>query len=154
MLTVLMSMAACKERNTIENQKETTEKMPSDTNNNPIKSNKIKIVVGTRTFTATLSDNATATAFKAFLPMTIAMNELNNNEKFYDLPKNLPTNASVPTSIQSGDLMMYGANTLVLFYKGFNTTYSYTKLGKIDDVSGLVAALGKSEMKVTFELLK
>ena len=80
------------------------------------------------------------------------MNELNNNEKFADLSKNLPINASVPPSIQSGDLMMYGSRTLVLFYKGFSTTYSYTKIGKIDDVSGLAAALGSGDVKVSFEL--
>ena len=83
--------------------------------------------------------------------MTIAMNELNNNEKFYDLPKNLPTNASVPTSIQSGDLMMYGSKTLVLFYETFSTSYSYTKIGQIDDTEDLTKALGTKNVTVTFE---
>ena len=149
MLTVLMSMATCKERNTLENQKELPEKMITDSNS--ISSNKVKIKVGTSTFMVSLSDNATATAFKALLPMTIAMNELNNNEKFYDLPKNLPTNASVPTSIQSGDLMMYGSKTLVLFYETFSTSYSYTKIGQIDDTEGLTKALGTKNVTVTFE---
>jgi hypothetical protein len=80
------------------------------------------------------------------------MNELNNNEKYADLSKSLAINASVPPSIQSGDLMMYGSRTLVLFYKGLSTSYSYTKIGKIDDVTGLATALGSGDINVTFEL--
>ena len=68
--------------------------------------NKMKIKIGNSTFTATLNDNATATAFKSMLPMTINMIELNGNEKYCDLPGNLPTNASNPRTIQNGDLML------------------------------------------------
>lgn len=121
-------------------------------NDNNTMSNKIKIKVGTSVFTATLSDNATATAFKALLPLTLSMTELNRNEKYSDLASSLPTNASNPKTIQNGDLMMYGANTLVLFYKTFSTPYSYTKLGHIDDTSGLAAALGAGNVSITFEL--
>ena len=74
-------------------------------------SNQMKIKIGSTTFTATLSDNATATAFKGMLPMTVKMSELNGNEKYFDLPANLPTNASNPGTIQSGDLMIYDSNT-------------------------------------------
>ncbi len=114
--------------------------------------NKIKIKVGEKTFTATILDNPTAKAFKALLPLTLNMEELNNNEKFAQLPKSVPTNASVPASIQSGDLVMYGSTTLVLFYKSFSTTYSYSKIGKIDDVEGLISVLGTGDAKVSFEL--
>src|SRR4051812_36015575 len=76
----------------------------------------LKITIGDKTFTATLFDNATAAAFMANLPMSINMKELNGNEKYYDLSKSLPTNSSNPGTIQTGDLMIYGANTLVLFY--------------------------------------
>lgn len=113
---------------------------------------KMKIKIGNSTFTATLYDNATATAFKSLLPLTVSMNELNANEKYADLSRNLPTSAANPGTIQNGDLMLYGSSTLVLFYKTFSTSYSYTKLGRIDDVSGLVAALGTGNVSVTYEL--
>jgi len=80
------------------------------------------------------------------------MVELNGNEKYVDLSRNLPTNAANPGTIQNGDLMLYGSATLVLFYKTFSTSYSYTKLGRIDDVTGLVAALGTGNVIVSFEL--
>lgn len=114
--------------------------------------NKINVKVGNKTFTATLLDNPTSRAFVAQLPLSINMIELNNNEKYAQLPKSVPTNASVPSRIEAGDLMMYGSSTLVLFYKSFSTSYSYTKIGKIDDVSGLNTALGAGDVKVSFEV--
>ena len=113
---------------------------------------KLKIKIGTDTFTATLQENATTNALKEKLPMTIDMIELNGNEKYFDLPVVLPTNASNSKTIKTGDLMMYGSSTLVLFYKTFSTSYSYTKLGRVDDPTGLAAALGNGNVSVSFEL--
>ncbi|MBL0744470.1 hypothetical protein JI741_24770 [Chryseolinea sp. Jin1] len=111
----------------------------------------ITIHVGDKVFSATLLDNAAATALKAMLPFTINMTELNGNEKFFRLPGNLPTSASNPTTINSGDLMLWGSNTLVLFYETFSTSYSYTKLGRIDSPTGLAAALGTGNVTVTID---
>lgn len=113
---------------------------------------KLKIKIGTNVFTATCYGNATAKAFKKMLPMTINMTELNGDEKYYDLPERLPTNASNPGTIQNGDLMLFGSRTLVLFYKTFSPSYSYTKLGRVDNPSGLAAALGSGNATVTFEM--
>lgn len=113
---------------------------------------KMKITIDTTAFTATLYNNPTVTTFKTRLPMTINMRDLNANEKYFDLPNSLPSNASNPASIQTGDLMLYGSNTLVLFYKSFSTSYSYTRLARIDSPSGLAAALGSGNATVKFEL--
>jgi len=111
----------------------------------------ITIRIGDKVFGATLSDNATAAAFKKLLPLSVTMTELNGNEKFATLPGTIPGRASTPSSIQTGDLMLYGSNTLVLFYKSFSTRYSYTKIGKVEDPAGLEAALGSGDAVVTFE---
>jgi hypothetical protein len=112
----------------------------------------IIIQVGTTSFKAILETNAAATSLKAMLPLTLEMKDLNSNEKFSDLSRSLPTNVFNPGTIHTGDLLLWGSNTLVLFYKSFNTPYSYTKLGKIENPNGLTQALGSGTVKVTIKL--
>ena len=132
--------------------------LPADKNHNTIDENTESMIdtliikVESKEFTATLLNNRSAAAFKAMLPLTMSMTELNGNEKFFELPQNLPTNASNAGMIKSGDLMLWGSNTLVLFYETFATSYSYTKLGKIDNPAGLAAAVGSGNVTVTIEL--
>lgn len=111
---------------------------------------KIEIIVGEKTFFATLQDNATAGTLLELLPLTLNMSELNGNEKYYYLDNRLPTNARRPSGIRNGDLMLYGDSCLVLFYESFATSYSYTPLGHIDDPEELAAALGSGGVQVTF----
>lgn len=113
---------------------------------------KLKITIGSAVFTATLQDNAAANAFMKLLPMTISMTEHAGNEKYYNLLNSLPANPSNPGMIQNGDLMLYSSQTLVLFYKSFSTSYSYTRLGKVDDTTSLLSTLGSGSVTVTFEL--
>ena len=111
----------------------------------------ITVRAGGRSFAATLEDNATARAFAALLPMTVTMNEMNGNEKYHYLSENLPTDSNRPGTIRNGDLMLYGSNCLVLFYETFSSSYSYTRIGRLDNPSGLASALGRGNVTVTFE---
>lgn len=108
------------------------------------------MTVGEHRFAITLTDNAAARAFAAQLPLTLDMAELNGNEKHAALPKALPTNASRPGTIRNGDLMLYGPDTLVIFYLAFESSYSYTRLGRVDDPAGLAQALGRRGVRVIF----
>jgi hypothetical protein len=145
MCVICIQLFACSKNNVIEQTNNSNNTSNTDTT-------KMKMTIGTAVFTATLNNNATVAAFKAMLPLTINMGELNGNEKYYYFSTTLPTNASSGGNIQVGDLMLYGNNCLVLFYEGFNTSYSYTRLGRIDNTSGLVAALGTGSVTVKFEL--
>jgi hypothetical protein len=108
------------------------------------------MTVGERRFAITLTDNAAARAFAELLPLTLDMPDLNGNEKHVSLPKALPTNASRPGTIRNGDLMLYGSDTLVVFYLTFDSSYSYTRLGRVDDPAGLAQALGPRSVRVVF----
>ena len=108
------------------------------------------LTVGERRFAITLTDNAAARAFAELLPLTLDMSELNSNEKHAELPKALPANPSRPGTIRNGDLMLYGSTTLVVFYLTFDSSYSYTRLGRVDDPTGLAQALGPRSVRVIF----
>jgi hypothetical protein len=111
---------------------------------------RIWMSVGERRFAVTLADNDAARAFAAQLPLTVDMPDLNGNEKHVKLPKALPANASRPGTISNGDLMLWGADTLVVFYLTFDSPYSYTRLGRIEDAAALPQALGRAQARVNF----
>jgi hypothetical protein len=124
----------------------------ADTAQAPVrrKGSRMWMTAGERRFAITLNDNAAARAFAAQLPLILDMSELNGNEKHADLPKALPANASRPGTIRNGDLMLYGTDTLVIFYSTFNSSYSYTRLGRVDDPASLPQALGPRGVRVVF----
>ena len=46
--------------------------------------------------------------------------------------------------------MLYGSDTLVVFYKTFPSSYSYTRIGSVTQVDGLVQALGTGSQRIVF----
>lgn len=108
------------------------------------------MTVGERRFAITLADTEAARAFAAMLPLTLDMEELNGNEKKKELPIPLPTDASRPGTIRNGDLLLWGSRTIVVFYLSFESPYAYTRLGRVDDPSGLPLSLGRHDVRVVF----
>jgi hypothetical protein len=108
------------------------------------------MTVGAQRFTITLEDNPTARAFLQLLPVVLDMAELNGNEKHAKLPRSLPTDPERPGTIRAGDLLLYGDDTLVLFYETFRSGYSYTRIGRIEESSGLSRALGRGNQRIAF----
>ncbi|KAA0943958.1 hypothetical protein FQ186_18550 [Pseudomonas sp. ANT_H14] len=108
------------------------------------------MTVGEQRFAITLADNAAARAFATLLPLTLDMSDLNNNEKYASLPEVLPVDESKLGRIHGGDLMLYGTDTLVVFYSTFESTYAYTRLGRVDDNANLAPVLGRHAVNVMF----
>ena len=108
------------------------------------------MTVGERRFAITLADTDAARSFTAMLPLTLDMEELNGNEKKKELPIPLPTDASRPGTIRNGDLLLWGSRTVVVFYQTFESPYAYTRLGRVDDPSGLPQSLGRHDVRVVF----
>jgi len=108
------------------------------------------MTVGDQRFTITLEDNRTARAFVQLLPIVLDMAELNGNEKHAKLSRSLPTDPERPGTIRAGDLLLYGDDTLVVFYETFRSSYSYTRIGRIEGAAGLSAALGSASQRIAF----
>lgn len=112
----------------------------------------MKLKINDLVFQVSLEDNVTAKALAEILPLTINMSELNGNEKYYYLKSSLPTNVSRVSYINAGDVMLWGNNCLVIFYKSFSSGYSYTKIGHIENTSNLVSALGSGNVQVVWDI--
>ncbi len=112
----------------------------------------VNIEINGKSFNADLFDNETSRALLQKLPLTVNMTELNGNEKYYYLDSPLPADSQSVGRINAGDIMLFGSDCLVLFYESFTTSYSYTKIGRITNPSGLADAVGSDDVTVTFSL--
>ena len=99
--------------------------------------NSVKVVINDIDYKIDLEDNETTRSFVNLLPKKFNMIDLNGNEKYVYLDKSIPTNTYYPEKIYAGDVMLFGSNCLVIFYKSFNTSYGYTKIGHINDLPDL-----------------
>lgn len=111
---------------------------------------KIIVEVNGSRFTATLENNEAADTLAEMIreePVTIRMNDYSGFEKVGSLGTNLPT-SNRQTTTHAGDIVLYQGNQIVIFY-GSNS-WSYTRLGKIDDLTGWKDALGSGDVTVTF----
>lgn len=113
---------------------------------------KMKLQIENSTFTATLESNAAVDALIEMMndsPVTIQMSDYSGFEKVGSLGTSLPADDS-QTTTRAGDIVLYNGNQIVIFY-GSNS-WSYTRIGKIDDLSGWEDALGSGDVTVTFSL--
>lgn len=113
---------------------------------------KINVEVGGESFTATLENNSAAAAIADMLasgPLTIEMSDYAGFEKVGSLGTRLPA-SNAQTTTSSGDIVLYNGSQIVIFY-GSNS-WSYTRLGRIDDLDDWADALGSGDVTVTFSL--
>lgn len=113
---------------------------------------KMSVTIGDQSFAATLEDNAATRELVKMMeesPISINMDDYSGFEKVGSLGKSLSTDNQQITT-QAGDIVLYSGNQIVMFY-GSNS-WSYTKIGKIDDLSGWEDALGNGSVIVVFSL--
>lgn len=113
---------------------------------------KMNLQIGDSTFTATLEENSAVESLLGLMetaPLVIQMSDYSGFEKVGSLGTNLPTSNQQITA-QSGDIVLYNGNQIVIFY-GTNS-WSYTRLGKVDDLTGWKKALGSGDVTVTFSI--
>lgn len=108
----------------------------------------ITLRVNGKDFPTKLYQTETTKSIMQKLPLSITMNELNGNEKFYYFLESFPTETENVSMIHAGDLKLYGSSCLVLFYETFSTSYRYTSLGYVENPEGMAEALGTGSVHV------
>ena len=119
--------------------------------NNNSNSKNVKLLIDNKEYSITLEDNETVDALVNNMPFDLSMSNLNGNEFYSYLDFTLPTNSYDPGKINKGDIYLYGNNCLVIFYESFNTSYSYTKIGKLDNIEVLDNIKNKNHIIVNLE---
>ncbi len=112
----------------------------------------MKVQVGDVAFTAKLEENEAVASFVEMMrenPVSIQMSDYSGFEKVGSLGTSLPVNNS-QTTTHAGDIVLYNGNQIVIFY-GSNS-WSYTRLGHVDDLAGWEEALGSGDVTVRFSL--
>lgn len=128
---------------------ENTESELSEEENSEMKMN---VNVNGQDFTATLESNSAVDALVQMMengPVTLQLSDYAGFEKVGPLGQSLPTSNS-QTTTHAGDIVLYQGNQIVMFY-GSNS-WSYTRLGHIDDLTGWEEALGSGDVTVTLSM--
>ena len=109
----------------------------------------LELEVNGSRYSVRLADTDAAAELAGRLPLELEMEELNGNEKYAYLEAPLPSAEEAPGEIHAGDLMLYGDDCLVLFYRSFESGYRYTPLGSLEDPAGLEELLGSGSVSAT-----
>ncbi|MDE6107420.1 MAG: hypothetical protein K2F83_01940 [Oscillospiraceae bacterium] len=114
----------------------------------------MKVAFGEYTYTPTLEDHSSAQAFVELLlenggSLTVDMSDYGSFEKVGPLGTTLPRNDEQITT-SAGDIILYQGNSITVYYA--QNSWNFTRLGRIDDPSGLKEALGGGGVTITFSV--
>lgn len=138
-LALALSLTLCAAEGTQEDGEET-------------KRMKMLVQVGQYSFTATLEDNRAVSELVEMMreePVTLEMDDYAGFEKVGALRTRL-TADDVQTVTQPGDIVLYNASNIVMFY-GSNA-WAYTRIGHIDELTDWDTALGSGSVTAVFTL--
>lgn len=108
------------------------------------------IDINGKRFTLQPADTAAAAGLRQLLPLTLNMADHLQNEKHAELPRRLPAADKAAGRIEAGDVMLWQGQTIVVFYESFDSSYRYTRLGRIANPAGLKEAVGQGSVEMRF----
>ena len=114
---------------------------------------KMNIIVGDRTITATMEDNAAARDFLSRLPLEVTLNDFNNTTEkvFYPNPALTVDGVARGCAPMSGDITIYAPwGNVAIFCKNWSHSNDQLKIGHIDD-NGIEALNIGGDITVKFE---
>lgn len=154
-ILAMLSMIACVEENDQPQTPPQNEVItPSDENKEEIKeSMKMKIIIGGRTISATMEDNAAGRDFLSRLPLEITLEDFNGTTEkiFYPTPALDLNGGKRGCAPVPGDITIYAPwKNVAIFCKDWSYSNDLIKIGHIDD-DGIEALSTARDIKVKFE---
>ena len=157
MLFAVFSLSACggigaPVDSSVTVETETAESQQTESTESSQEGSALKITIGDQELLAAFADNSSAEEFRELLaqgPLTIEMEDYGGFEKVGPLGTTLTRNDTRITT-EPGDVILYQGNQITIYY-GTNS-WSFTRLARIDDPSGLQEVLGEGAVSVTFSL--
>ena len=152
LLIVLLLLSGCSAKEEIEEVEELIEVKEEVQEVKEESMTTFKLQIGEYTFSANAADTVAAKELIELLKqetITIEMEDYAGFEKVGSLGRSLTT-SDVQTTTKAGDMVLYNGNNIVIFY-GSNS-WSYTRLGHIDDLSNWEKALGSGDVRVTLSV--
>ncbi len=114
---------------------------------------KVNIIVGDRTITATMEDNAAARDFLSRLPLEVTLNDYNNTTEkiFYPDPALTTEGVARGCAPMPGDITIYAPwGNVAIFCKNWSHSNDLIKIGRIDG-EGIEALNIGDDIQVKFE---
>ena len=153
-ITVIVVSALLINKNNCQKDNETKKKkkkiLKLESENKMSKNVNVVITINNKSYKVNLEKNSTVDEFIKILPKEFNMKELNGNEKYVNLDYSFTTETYYPKHIEAGDIMLFGDNCVVVFYKSFDTTFGYTKIGHVDNIEDL----GKEDIVIKFDVVE
>ncbi len=112
----------------------------------------LSLKVNGEVFTVLPADTEAARALMELAgegPLTLSLQDYSGFEKVGPLGQSLPAQDQ-QTTTQPGDIVLYQGDQIVLFY-GSNR-WAYTRLGRVETLTGWEEALGSGDVTVAFRL--
>ncbi|MDN5710685.1 MAG: hypothetical protein L0G95_14670 [Planococcus sp. (in: firmicutes)] len=156
-IVVILGLSACDASETDEREEPNAEEQSSNDNNQERDEAEmanllaLELQIGDEVFSAQLYESETTESLLELLPLTIDMEDLHGNEKFFYLSERLPTDPESPEHINAGDIMLYGDDCLVFFYDKLSTSHQYTRLGYIENVERFTQAVGEGDITIALD---
>lgn len=125
----------------------------SNSTNTEKELNNMIVKINNKKFTITLEQNPTTNELKKLInengSLKVMFSDYGGFEKVGYLQKKLPHNDKhIRTEV--GDIVLYDTNKIVIFY-GSNS-WSYTKIGRINEISQFKQILSSGTQEIIFEL--
>ncbi|OYQ67960.1 cyclophilin-like fold protein [Aerococcus sp. 1KP-2016] len=102
-----------------------------------------------RTYEAVFYENELTEILVDAMPFTIDLRDFMGQEKVGSIPIKLPSlKAQQVGTVEKGHLYLWANTDLVLFYKTFDTTYSYVNIGYFKNAKEVDALVSATEITV------